>query len=287
VEDLTGDEDHHVGDDLPQVSGYGFLVGEGDGAVEGEVCSEESVYEGDHGLGAGFLDESFKDEVEELVGSVCHRGTLTCPACVRNPFAGRINAWEFYYFSLQCVYPAIFHKNEDRSYTIVYPDLPGCISEGKGLGNALYMAQSALAQWINYLIDKNQEIPSALSAQAIKTFNGDFMNFICAEVKDNRAVKRTVSIPKWMADKAVQSGVSGGYTGVFITVRCIGFVRIAVEERLISVALLPARIMTAFVLVMLTLTAPGLAISMGIPGMVYEPPSSTMVWFAQETGMCQ
>jgi hypothetical protein len=79
---------------------------------------------------------------------------------------------------------------------------------GKNLGNAMYMAQSALAQWISYLIDKKLEIPSASSVQAVKTSSGDFVNLICAEVKDSRAVKRTVSIPKWMDDKAARSGLS-------------------------------------------------------------------------------
>ena len=45
---------------------------------------------------------------------------------------------------MEYVYPAIFDKNTDGSYTVMYPDLPGCISEGKTLGNALSMAQSAL-----------------------------------------------------------------------------------------------------------------------------------------------
>lgn len=45
---------------------------------------------------------------------------------------------------MEYVYPAIFQQNEDGSYTITYPDLPGCISEGKSLGNAMFMAQSAL-----------------------------------------------------------------------------------------------------------------------------------------------
>ena len=52
---------------------------------------------------------------------------------------------------MEYVYPAIFHANNDGSFTITYPDLPACISEGKSLGNALYMAQSALTQWIEYL----------------------------------------------------------------------------------------------------------------------------------------
>ena len=29
------------------------------------------------------------------------------------------------------VYPAIFHTNEDGSFTVTYPDLPGCITEAK------------------------------------------------------------------------------------------------------------------------------------------------------------
>jgi predicted RNase H-like HicB family nuclease len=109
---------------------------------------------------------------------------------------------------MEYVYPAIFHRNEDESYTITYPDLPGCISEGKTLGNAMYMAQSALTQWIGYLADKKQDIPNASPTEKIKTPKGDFVNLIRAEVKNTQAVKRTVSIPKWMDDKVVQSGLS-------------------------------------------------------------------------------
>ena len=109
---------------------------------------------------------------------------------------------------MEYVYPAIFHKNKDESYTITYPDLPGCISEGKNLGNAMYMAQSALAQWIAYLSDKKLQIPNASTTNKIKTSKGEFVNLICADVKDGRAVKRTVSIPKWMDDKVILSGLS-------------------------------------------------------------------------------
>ena len=59
------------------------------------------------------------------------------------------------------VYPAIFHSNDDGTFTITYPDLPGCISEGKSLGNAMFMAQAALTQWIEYLTDKKQPVPPA------------------------------------------------------------------------------------------------------------------------------
>ena len=109
---------------------------------------------------------------------------------------------------MEHVYPAIFHRNKDDSFTITYPDLPCCISEGKNLGNAMYMAQSALAQWIGYLADKKQTIPNASPVEKVKTSKNDFVNLICAEVRDTKAIKRTVSIPKWMDDKAIQSGLS-------------------------------------------------------------------------------
>lgn len=109
---------------------------------------------------------------------------------------------------MEYIYPAIFHSNDDGSYTIIYPDLPGCISEGKNLGNAMYMAQSALAQWIDYLNDKDLKIPEPSSIYDVRTENDEFVNLIRVELKDKRAVKRTVSIPKWMDEKAIESKLS-------------------------------------------------------------------------------
>ncbi|MBQ6208137.1 MAG: type II toxin-antitoxin system HicB family antitoxin [Oscillospiraceae bacterium] len=106
------------------------------------------------------------------------------------------------------VYPAVFHPNADGSYTILYPDLPGCISEGKSMGNALYMAQAALTQWLGYLTDKSEAIPAASAPQDVATDEGEFVNLIRADSPDNRPVRRTVSIPKWMDEKASESGLS-------------------------------------------------------------------------------
>lgn len=83
------------------------------------------------------------------------------------------------------VYPAIFHSNDDGSFSITFPDLPGCISEGKSLGNAMYMAQAAMTQWIEYLTDKKQPVPSASIIETIATESGEFTNLIRAEIKEN------------------------------------------------------------------------------------------------------
>lgn len=97
------------------------------------------------------------------------------------------------------VYPAVFHANEDGTYTIIFPDLPGCISEGKSLGNAMKMAEAALTQWIEYLKDNKEEIPAPSNLQSIELDDNEIVNFIQADIKDNRAVKRTIAFHAgWM-----------------------------------------------------------------------------------------
>lgn len=109
---------------------------------------------------------------------------------------------------MEYVYPAVFAENDDGSYTITYPDLPGCISEGKSLENALMMASSALAQWINYNVDKHQPLPEPTPIKKVTVGESEFANLIRVDVKDGRAVRRTISIPKWMDDRASEDGLS-------------------------------------------------------------------------------
>lgn len=107
------------------------------------------------------------------------------------------------------IYPAVFHLNrDDGAYTITFPDLPGCISEGKSLGNALSMAGSALTEWISYLLDKGEDIPEPGDLSGININPDEFVNFVRADIKDSRAVRRTVSIPKWMDEEVSKRGLS-------------------------------------------------------------------------------
>ncbi len=109
---------------------------------------------------------------------------------------------------MEYVYPAIFEQNNDDSYTITFPDLPGCITEGKSIINAAKMAKNALNQWIEYLLDEKKDIPYSSNIQTIKLTENQFANYVCIEIRDNYAVRRTVSIPKWMDDKAIECGLS-------------------------------------------------------------------------------
>lgn len=106
------------------------------------------------------------------------------------------------------VYPAVFHPNDDGTYTVLFPDLPGCISEGKSLGNAMAMAQDALAQWVEYLQSEKQPVPAASAPQSVAAEGAEFITLIRADVRSNRAVRRTVSIPQWMDEQVNAAGLS-------------------------------------------------------------------------------
>ena len=106
------------------------------------------------------------------------------------------------------IYPAVFHPNDDGSYTITFPDLPGCVSEGKSLENALYMAQDALKQTASVMEEMGERflVPTPLSC--VQMEEGEFCNLIRTETKDTRAVRRSVSVPRWMDEEVARRGIS-------------------------------------------------------------------------------
>jgi Uncharacterised protein family (UPF0150). len=57
------------------------------------------------------------------------------------------------------IFPAIFESDGNGGYTVTFPDLPGCITEGDTLDEALYMAKDALELYIYNLEEDNEIIP--------------------------------------------------------------------------------------------------------------------------------
>ena len=111
------------------------------------------------------------------------------------------------------VYPAVFHPNEDdSSITVIVPDLPGCITEGKDLADALFMSEDAVSMWLWYAGDSHTPIPAA--TQPPRTETPEFVNLVRVDLDeyrrkhDSRAVKKTLSIPSWLNAQAEQAGIN-------------------------------------------------------------------------------
>lgn len=110
-------------------------------------------------------------------------------------------------------YPAVFHPNkDDGSITVTVPSLPGCITEGKDLADAIYMAGDAVSMWLWCAEDQHEDIPTPMPPPAVEA--PEFVNYVYADTEeyrrrhDSRAVKKTLSIPSWLNDRAIQAGVN-------------------------------------------------------------------------------
>ena len=111
------------------------------------------------------------------------------------------------------MYTPIFHPNEDDgSITVTVPDLPGCITEGKDLADAIFMAEDAVSMWLWYTEDHHEPIPAPTQPPVVTA--PEFVNYVYGDTdeyrrkNDSRAVKKTLSIPSWLNARAEQAGVN-------------------------------------------------------------------------------
>ena len=117
---------------------------------------------------------------------------------------------------MKYVYPAVFTPLQSGEYDVRILDLPGCITCGKNLVDAIEMAEDAVAMWLCDAEDNQESIP-APSEKLIAT-HPQFINFIVADTdkyrqeNDNRAVKKTLTIPNWLNSKAEKAGVNFSQT---------------------------------------------------------------------------
>lgn len=119
---------------------------------------------------------------------------------------------------MKYVYPAIFKPLNDNEYYIKVPDLPGCMTEGKSLADALDMAQDAISMWLCDAEDKNEPIPVASDIFDITHEEGEFTNLISVDtteyrnLNDSRAIKKTLTIPNWLNTRAEKVGINFSQT---------------------------------------------------------------------------
>ena len=65
-------------------------------------------------------------------------------------------------------YFALVHKDEGTSYGVSFPDVPGCISAGDTLNEALANAAEALAGHLALMREDGDAIPEPRSIDAIR-----------------------------------------------------------------------------------------------------------------------
>lgn len=108
------------------------------------------------------------------------------------------------------VYPAVLKEENNKVYVKV-PDLKGCNTVGDDFADAIEMARDAVEMWLCIAEDNGEKTPAA--DMQMKSDDG-IVTLIDADtneyrrITDNRAVKKTLTIPSWLNVKAEKAGIN-------------------------------------------------------------------------------
>ena len=115
---------------------------------------------------------------------------------------------------MRYVFPAVFEPSDEGGFVVSVPDIEGCFTEGETLAEAMFMAQDALAMMLVYHEDNNKAIPDPTPLNGVKASDGSIVSLVLADTDqwrrtfDNKAVKKTLSIPSWLNAKATRAGMN-------------------------------------------------------------------------------
>ncbi len=111
------------------------------------------------------------------------------------------------------VFPAIFTE-EEAGYSVEFPDVHNCFTSGADLEEAVEMAQDALCLMLYRMEEKEEAIPQASNIKTLATESNQFVSLVACDtleyrkMYENRAVKKTLSIPSWLNTMAEKEGIN-------------------------------------------------------------------------------
>ena len=117
--------------------------------------------------------------------------------------------------SKKYVYPAQFINETNETISVYFPDLDGCQTYDDTMEGAALMAKDALEGYIGVLLELGKELPIPSDINDIDNSKGLVM-MVVADVRnidaENKPVKKTLSIPKWLDREATNAHIN--FSGV-------------------------------------------------------------------------
>jgi predicted RNase H-like HicB family nuclease len=111
--------------------------------------------------------------------------------------------------------PLFLPPIEDGSgYYAKIPDLPGCITTGSSLQDAIEQITDAASAWLVVAEDEGLEIAPPSPQSEIPAPSGGSLSLVSIDtiayrsMTDTRAVRKNVSLPAWMASMADRRGIN-------------------------------------------------------------------------------
>ena len=107
---------------------------------------------------------------------------------------------------MKYVYPVCIYPGDVRGYTVIVPDLPGCVTEGETLAEALEQAADAASGWVLDELEDGRKAPDASRPEDIRAdeYENGFVSVVMldmdayAEKYGSKAVRKNCTIPAWL-----------------------------------------------------------------------------------------
>lgn len=109
-------------------------------------------------------------------------------------------------------FAAIFTKEDDGRYSVHFPQLDGCLTEGKDFEEACRMASEAMSLHLFGMEQDGDPIPKAVFDFITKP--SEMLVPITAwmtpfrEEMENRSIKKTLTVPAWLNEAAERRGIN-------------------------------------------------------------------------------
>lgn len=118
-------------------------------------------------------------------------------------------------FIMNYIYPAVFYPEDDGRFSVIIPDLNDLATFGDNLADAFAMAQEACGQYLFTSLRDGDPLPPASSLTDVeKDDDAAFVNLVCVDLDeyarayDDKAVKKTLTIPAWLNTACENSGIN-------------------------------------------------------------------------------
>ena len=103
---------------------------------------------------------------------------------------------------MKLTYPACFYPDPEKegAYAVVVPDLPGCVSGGDTLAEAILMGTDAASGWVLDELEDGNSLPLASPLSSIVPDAGGFVNMLVLDM-DSYAEKYGEKAIRTFAEK--------------------------------------------------------------------------------------
>jgi predicted RNase H-like HicB family nuclease len=111
------------------------------------------------------------------------------------------------------VYPVVFSPAKEGGYDVYVPDFP-LNTQGLDMADAIYMARSAIEAMGVYYQDEKKPVPAPSPVESIKASGNKIVSLVDVDFdayrksRDNRTVRRNVTLPGWLDDQASKAGIN-------------------------------------------------------------------------------